>query len=151
VNIQVTVELALQNRLRMVRHQGFRISWSGRLIGTAVLAVGLFDRTLGFLLVPLGVLLILGPELLTVIAYLGGRKFGTTYTYTLTDSGLDVATQASSTHVEWAMFGSVDQSADYWRLQLTGSNVVTLPKSAFTPEQTAEWQAFLTTSGLVRA
>ncbi|NEA31272.1 YcxB family protein [Streptomyces sp. SID13031] len=151
MDITITVDITLGKRLQYVRERTFWIGWIARLIGLGLLALGIFVLNFdGFFLV-LGVVYFFGPELLAVIGHFATRRFGKTYTYTLTESGIEATTAVSTTHLAWAAFKSIRQSHNSWRFGVSGISAIVLPKSDFTPEQAAEWQTFVTTAGLIKA
>ena len=149
MNITVSVEMTLAQRLRNTRQRMRWVGWSVRLFGAGFLFFGTTPPyNVGLLL--LGVLYLLGPELLGVLMHVRAKRYGRTYTYTLTDDRITIETAISHLELSWEAVRSVRQNASSWIIRVPGGGF-SLPKDLFTAEQAVEWQSFLAGRALVRA
>ncbi|ONI76564.1 hypothetical protein BWI15_04455 [Kribbella sp. ALI-6-A] len=148
MNIVLTVELTLARRAQNVRQQAHWIGWMFRTFGVVYLAWGLLARSVGMTVV--SVLFLLMPEVRAVLVqYVIGRKYGRTYTYTLSDDGVRVVTAISSLEYSWSALKSLKETGSGWNFRFPGGGGFTLPKAVFTAEQDAQWREFLTNRQLV--
>jgi hypothetical protein len=147
VNIAITVQMTLRQRLRNIRAQLRWVGWVFRLAGAVFLLFGVLSDTswLG-----LAVFYLVFPELIGVVRHLLARKYGPVYTYTLSDDGLRVTTAISDLRFVWTAVKTVRERSDAWVLRLAGAGAVALPKAGFTPEQADEWRAFAERRRVVR-
>ena len=150
MNITISVEMTLAQRVRNTRQRLRWVGWLVRLVGAWLLVWGttpLYDVGLLFL----GVLYLFGPELLGVLMQVRARRFGRTYTYTLTDDCITIRTAITNLECSWEAVKSIRQTASSWIVRVPAGGGFSLPKDLFTAEQVAEWQSFLAGRGLVRA
>ncbi|TCM43626.1 YcxB family protein [Kribbella sp. VKM Ac-2568] len=149
MNITIVVELTLGRRMRNVREQLHHAGLLVRLLGLAYVVWGLLAYDLTLMLI--GVLFLLGPELIALIRHrVWGRTFGRVYTYTLSDDHLQVATAITTLQIAWSAVRSIREDKNDWSLRVVAGRGMTLPKDQFSPEQDAEWRAFIADRGLVR-
>jgi hypothetical protein len=149
MNIKISVEMTLRRRVRNTREQ---LRWFGWLVRLAGVGLLIWATTppydLGLLV--LGIVYLLGPEVLGVLRQALGKRFGRVYTYTLDDDGIAIRTALSNLEFTWAAVKSIRQTATAWNVRLPGAGGFTLPRDGFTAEQADEFQAFLAGRGLVR-
>jgi hypothetical protein len=149
VNITIVVELTLGRRMRNAREQ-LRVSGPLiRLFGLAYFAWGVLEYDLTMLVI--SVPFLLGPEFIALIRHrVWGRIFGRVNTYTLSAEHLQVATAITNLQIDWSAVRSIREDKNDWRLRVVAGGGMTLPKDHFSPEQDAEWRAFIADRGLVR-
>ncbi|WP_432948150.1 YcxB family protein [Kribbella sp. CA-253562] len=148
MNIPLTVELTLGRRARNVRQQAHWIGWLFRTLGVGYFAWGLLARSVGMTVV--AVLFLLMPEVRAVLVqYVIGRKYGRTYTYTLSGDGVRIVTAISNLEFTWAGLKSLRETRSGWRFRFPGGGGFVIPKEVFTPAQAAEWRQFLADRQLV--
>jgi hypothetical protein len=149
MNITIAVEMTLAQRMRNTRHRMRWFGWLLRLFGAGCLVFGTTPPyDIGLLV--LGVVYLLGPELLGVLMQVRAKRYGRTYTYTLTEDRITVKTAISHLELSWEAVRSVRRNASSWIIRVPGGGF-SLPKDLFTAEQVAEWQSFLAGRGLVAA
>ncbi|MEV6415493.1 YcxB family protein [Kribbella sp. NPDC051718] len=149
MNIAVPVEVTLGRRLRNARLQMRWVGWALRAAGVGYLIWGLVidDGAINVL----GLIFIGYPELIGVIRHLAARKYGPVYTYTLTDEGLRIATAITDLRYSWSAVKSLREASGQWNFRFAGAGASTVPTAGFSPEQDAEWRAFIAAHGLVPA
>jgi hypothetical protein len=150
MNIAISVEMTLGQRLRNTRQQLHWFGWLLRLVGAGFLiwwTTAPYDLST----LILGAFYLLLPDLLGLFRHAMGRRFGSVYTYTLTEDGISIRTAISNLELAWTALKSVRQTSSGWHLRVSGGGAFTLPNGCFTEEQTAEWRTFLAGRGLVAA
>ncbi|MGW6282377.1 YcxB family protein [Kribbella sp. NPDC055071] len=150
MDITISVEGTLRRRLRLARAQLRWVGWAFRGFGVLCLLLAALvgpDATV----VTVGILCLIYPEIVGVMRQVLAKKYGRVYTYTLTDSGVTVRTAISKLEFGWDALTSVRETATDWQLRLPGAGFLMLPKQSFTPEQAAQWRAFLVARGAVAA
>jgi hypothetical protein len=148
MNITYPVELTLARRMHGMRNQLGWIGWLFRLAGVGFAVGGIIDHFPPAAI--LALVFLLYPEAVAVVVHLRAKKFGRVFTYTLTDEVIRVTNAVSSVEVSWDLAKPARESASDWYFPFTGGGGAWVPKGAFTPEQDAEWRAFLVGRGLVR-
>ena len=148
MNIALVVEMTLGRRMRNAREQMHRVGWLFRVVGIGYLAWAVSAYDAGLFVISL--LFLSMPEVIGVMRHLQGRKYGPVYTYTLTDEGIRVTSAISTLEFTWEAVKGVRERGGGWTVRMPGGASTTLPKDSFTPEQDAEWRAFLAGRELVR-
>jgi hypothetical protein len=151
MNITMPVEMTLSSRMRTTRLALRWLGWGFRLSGLIYLAgvILTFRGSAGdYLGIALAVLAVVFPEAFAVLVHLRSKRFGTLYTYTLTDDVVRVRTAVTNVEISWTMMKDVRERRADWSFRFSGGGSMSIPKDAFTPEQDAEWRAFAAARGL---
>jgi len=148
MNIILAVEVTLRRRMRNSRAQMRWAGWLVRAAGVVFLLLGALASFDVALLVP-GLLYLFGPELLGALRHARARRYGRVYTFTLTDENVTIRTAITNLEFTWDAVKSIRQTATTWDVRLPGGGFFVLPKEFFSPDQAAEWQAFLAGRGVV--
>jgi hypothetical protein len=151
MNITMPVEMTLSLRMRMMRLALRWLGWGFRLSGLFLLAGGLlaFRNDFGnYVGIAIAAIALVFPEAIAVLVHLRSKRFGTLYTYTLTDDVVRVRTAVTNLEISWTMMKAVRERPADWSFRFSGGGSMSIPKDAFTPEQDAEWRAFATARGL---
>jgi hypothetical protein len=136
--------------MRDARVQFRWFGWLLRLAGVAYLFWWVTDTSYVLWLF-FAALFLFYPELMGVLRHVVSRRYGRVYTYTLTDAGVGIRTAITNLEFGWGAVKSIRQIRPGWVVRLPGGAGFVLPKDAMTPDQTAEWQAFLTARTLTTA
>jgi hypothetical protein len=81
----------------------------------------------------LAVLAGLTPELRGAVMHLRSRKYGRTYTYVLSDQGINVRTRLTNLDIAWDGMSRCQETAKHWIMRFPGGGLVQLPKDALRP------------------
>lgn len=151
MNIVVPVELTLARRLRNTRVQLRWFAWLLRAAGLVFLAMAVANSPIDLGSLVLAVFYLFLPELMGVFRHLMGRRFGRTYTYTFTEEQIAIRTAITNLEFPWTAVKSVRQRGNAWTIRLPAAGGFAILKDELTPEQAAEWQAFLAGRAPARA
>jgi hypothetical protein len=132
MNISAVVEVNVWDRMRNSRQQSPPLTWLFRLAGVGYLVwvIG-FDLPIPYILV--AVLAGLAPELRGAFMHLSSRKYGRTYSYVLSDEGINIRTRLTNLDVAWDGITHCRETARHWVMRFPGGGLLHVPKHALTP------------------
>ncbi|MEV0289252.1 MULTISPECIES: YcxB family protein [unclassified Kribbella] len=129
MNISAVVEVNVWDRVRNSRRQSPGFTWFFRLLGVGYLVwVIAFDLPVPYLLV--AVVAGLTPELRGAVTHLRSRKYGRTYTYLVTDEGINIRTRLTNLDVAWEAITHCRETERHWVLRFPGGGLLHVPKHA---------------------
>jgi hypothetical protein len=150
MNISVTVEVDVWDRMRNSRRQSPPVTWFLRLFGVGYLVWGTLAGP-SITLILLGLLAGLAPESRGIVMHLSSRKYGRTYTYVLSDQGVNVRTRLTNLDVAWDGITRCRETAEHWILRFPGGGLLHVPKHALTPTDRQAVREVLAHHRLIKA
>jgi hypothetical protein len=156
IHAQVSMDRPL---LSKIVRAAYRPTFLRLRIGGAVLVpVGLLGVAFGndprwpsALLMLAGLLTLVTPELMLVMAYRRlARVADLPWSYTITPEEITESTPMFRSTRPWSGVREATETPDLWILRTQLGGIIGLPKQAFTPEQASQVRAILAQSGLLQ-
>jgi hypothetical protein len=148
MNISAVVEVNVWDRMRNSRRQSPPLTWFFRLFGVGYLVwVIAFDLPVPYSLV--AVLAGLAPELRGAVMHLRSRKYGRTYSYVLSDEGINIRTRLTNLDVAWDGITHCRETPQHWIMRFPGGGLLHVPKHALTPMERQAVREVLAQHGLI--